>query len=140
MIHGRLERGRPVIDAQVFSVRLGVFGPVAFLVDTGCDFSAVHPSDAANLGVDYAADFREVAQKRVSGVGGQAVEFDEPFRLIFEHTNGDVDEISITIGVAVPTSSNLHLPSLLGRDVLRFYRLTFQESANLVILQRPDEL
>ena len=129
-----------MVEARLFSARLGVFGPVTFLIDTGADFTTLHPSDAANLGIDYATDFAGARQRRVGGVGGEAVEFDQTCQLFLDHTNGDQDQILFTIGIAPPTPSNLRLPSLLGRDVLKYYRLTFQESANLVVLQRLDEL
>jgi hypothetical protein len=40
--------------------------------------------------------------------------------------------------VSIPALTRLS-SSFVG-DILRYYRLTFQETADLVILQRPDEL
>jgi predicted aspartyl protease len=140
MIRGRLVFGRPVVEARVVMPRLRIAAFVSFLVDTGADFSAIHPEDAHILGVDFLRDFAGAVPAVVGGVGGTAREFRETAILIFRHISGERDELLLELGVASPSASNRGLPSLLGRDALKHYRLTFQETASLVVLQSPGEL
>jgi len=140
MIRGRIRRGRPYVDAVVLSARLGVEGNVSFLIDTGSDLSTIQPRDAIRLGVDYSLDFVGSPKRSVGGVGGLASEFRESCAIFMPHVSGSWDRLPLEVGFAVPTAFNEDLPSLLGRDILSYYRLTFQQSANLLVLQRLDEL
>lgn len=51
------------------------------------------------------------------------------------HTEGFWDHLVRPIGFAVPTPWNSQFPSVLGRDILRHYRLTFEEMSGLVTLE-----
>lgn len=140
MIRGRLERGRPTVDALVRITGTGRYGEVAFLIDTGSDTSVLHPRDALDLGIDFDRDFLSARTRDASGIGGAAREYIEAATLSFRREDGDREEIGAALAIAVPTDWNLPLPSLLGRDILLHFRLTFHESAGLVLLQRTDEL
>jgi hypothetical protein len=140
MIRGRLVFGRPVVEARVVIPRLRIAAFVSLLVDTGADFSTIHPEDAHTLGIDFRHAFAGAVPTAVGGVGGTAHEFREPAILIFRHISGERDELLLQLGIAAPSESNRGLPSLLGRDALSHYRLTFQETAGLVVLQSPGEL
>ena len=119
--------------------RLNLYGPTTFLIDTGADFSTIHPAGGLRLGGDYARAFAGFTPSAIGGVGGQAAEFKEPCTLLLEASSGQWDQIPTTVGVAVPTTANLLLPNLVGRDVLRHYRFVFQETAEIAILQAPGE-
>jgi hypothetical protein len=109
-------------------------------VDTGSEHSIIHPADGSALGLQYDRDFARTPSRAALGVGGTAHEFIEPCVLFLSHGGGILDEIPMTIGIAEPSRTNQDLPSLLGLDVLRFYRFTYQPGIGLVSLQRPGEL
>lgn len=140
MIRGYVDGGRPVVDVFVSLPRIGRFGAVSFLIDTGSDSSVIHPDDALGLGIEFEHEFQGVSPRASAGVGGVALEYVEEAVLSLRREDRRWEEIELDIAIAVPTRSNASLPSLMGRDVLRRYRLTFEEGAGLVLLQRPAEL
>ena len=83
--------------------------------------------------------FRRAPVGSSRGIGGEATEFVETCELYFRHLDGNWDHI-LPLRLAVPTAVNATYPSILGRDVLRYYRLTFQELAGIVQMEGPDEL
>jgi hypothetical protein len=139
MISGAVVRGRPMVFALLSLPRLRLLRRISVLIDTGADSSVIHPADGRLLGIRYIRDFASSPEHQTIGVGGEAREFIEPCVVFLEHGDGVLDEIPIAIGVAVPTQRNENLPSLLGEDILRFYRFTYQPNIGLVSLQRPEE-
>jgi hypothetical protein len=140
VISGAVDRGRPVISVLVSLPRLRLLRRLRLLVDTGSEHSIIHPGDGGALGLHYDRDFARAPSRAALGVGGTSHEFIEPCVLFLSHGSGILDEIPMTIGIAEPSRTNHDLPSLLGQDVLRYYRFTHQPSIGLVSLQRPDEL
>jgi hypothetical protein len=108
---------------------LNLAGQVSFLVDTGADTSIIHPRDALNLGIIFDRDFADSARGASSGVGGEATEYSEPCDVFLKHEDGAWDHIVMNVNFAEPTSQNGSFPSLMGRDLLRYYRLTSRRSA-----------
>ena len=105
---------------------------VSFLIDTGSDGTVLHPADAqALLGrrlhqIDFQRDTRRVAG---FGVGGAADRVARDASLTLSSANGETYAIDMPILIARPTPAepgdhgNWRLPSLLGRDFLRRFRL-----------------
>jgi hypothetical protein len=116
---------------------LGLSGHVRFLVDTGADFTLIHPTSMTILGVQPKKHFRDAGLNESHGIGGRTKLYLEPCNLTFAHQNGTMDQIALTLRFASPTRVNAHYPSLLGRDVLSYYRLTFEQASNLVMLETP---
>ena len=127
--------GRPTIEAFVVIPRLLRGNAIRLLVDTGADTSVIHPPDAVGLGVDLIEDFIGVSVESTSGVGGMTAEYREVCDILLQHENGRVDHLMINVGFAIPTDWNRRYPSVLGRDILRHYRLTFEEMRDLVTLE-----
>jgi len=103
--------------------------PVAinFLVDSGNTDSCIHPRDARNrLQIDSAMLERPSLWPNVRvahGIGGTSMSFVHPAIYTFQHDDGRLQRIEGDIEVAKPTSANERFPSLLGWDILRFFRI-----------------
>jgi len=138
VIRGEVVAGRPTILAVILVRRLRRAGWARFLIDTGSDQSLIHPGDALQIGLDLATDFREAVPVTSRGIGGSSSEYVEVSDIFLERLGGDWDRLTIPLRIAVPTAANEALPSLLGRDVLRNYRLVFQQSDGVVFLEDPS--
>jgi hypothetical protein len=126
-----------MVEGFLHVPRLGRVGEIRFLVDTGSDRSLVHPVDALHLGIDLGRDFAGLTAAGGTGLGGGAAEYPEACELFLRHADGTWDDLALSIGFAEPSPVNTLFPSLLGRDVLRFYRFTFEELGGLVRLEYP---
>jgi predicted aspartyl protease len=93
-----------------------------FLVDTGADASVLSPADAMALGIHG-----EVTPQRVhvGGVTGRAQYHQERANVAFR-TRGRVHIYRLRVLVAPPTADLAELPSLLGRDVLNRWHMTYR--------------
>ena len=122
MISGEVDHyGRPYVEAFVYFRRLGVGQTIGFFVDTGASSTSIHPQDGEEAGLPYD---RLQSPRSVSGVGGQATYYSEPAVMYF------IDEPQarlyfLDLAIAEPTGANSNLPSLLGRDVLRNWKMTY---------------
>ncbi|MDE2670017.1 MAG: hypothetical protein OXI51_10230 [Chloroflexota bacterium] len=125
-------------------VRLTVPGrppqPIPFLIDTGSATSIVHAKDArtrldlAVSGLDPAAwPPGEIVRRR--GVAGVALS--RPMNAVFNfvHEDGTAETIAGTVELGALNTE--HLPSLLGWDVLRHFRLDLNASRGSVALLPP---
>ena len=130
MIPGFFELGQP--QPRV-AVRISLPGaevetePVAFIVDTGSVHSCIHPIDASLRLKIPKSRLRDRSQWTASigatGVGGPVRYFVEPATLTFANDDGVPEVITTDIWIAEMTLANQRLPSLLGWDVLRYFRL-----------------
>ena len=103
---------------------------ILFLVDTGAEVTILHPLDAEQLGLDFAG---LGCGQSIAGIGGSAKVFDQQLRLLFPDADtGAWYEYNLTILVAAPTEHNRSFPSLLGRDILRFWLTEYDPSNGLV--------
>ena len=128
MLHGRFgeSSGRPYVSARVFIPRLGLAGNVSFIFDTGADSSVLMPADAITLGVDY--DLLSDPSES-SGIGGSASMYPEHAHLTFANANGDrLYSYDIPLLICDPTPDAMGMPSLLGRDVIDRWRVTYDKS------------
>ena len=72
MIAGYFDsEGTPWLDGRVIIERLGVDGPVRFLVDTGADSGALHSADGKVLGCRFDLLDEDKVQS-VGGIGGES--------------------------------------------------------------------
>lgn len=123
MIVGRFgdTSGRPYIEGRL--VVLDVPLDVSFIVDTGADTTFLAPGDADRLGVD-AALFGE-RNVQVRGLGKSAADCARTSALVTFEDEGTVRVYGIDLVVGFPDDIPLSVPSLLGRDVLNRWRMTY---------------
>ena len=144
MIRGYFDTAWP---APLPAVRVALFMPgvmprwsiTTFLIDTGATTTVIHPLAAVrDLGID-AARLNDPAQwprqTDVYGVGGVVRNYLVPAELTFAREDGTLKTIEQSFQVARERSGNERLPSLLGWDILRHFRLTVDWRARLVTLE-----
>ena len=126
MIEGWFDAaGRPYVAAQVYLPRLErVPRHLELLVDTGADVTSLHPMDC--MGIPYEA-LRDLSE--TGGVGGAAGYYSEDAFVVFD--DGEITHIySMRVDIAVPSRDNATLPSLLGQDILRHWRVIHDRPGN----------
>jgi hypothetical protein len=103
------------------------FVTLDFLVDSGSTNSCLHPQDAkGRLGISDAMLSSSLLWPGIQssrGVGGTAMSYVHPAVYGFRHDDGRFQQIQEDIHIAVPTPANATFPSLLGWDILRFFRI-----------------
>ena len=103
------------------------FVTLAFLIDSGATHSCVHPDDAkVRLGIGDAmlsSSLLWPGIRGTRGVGGTATSYTHPAIYGFRHDDGRLQQIHADVQVAAPTPSNATLPSLLGWDILAYFRI-----------------
>ena len=103
------------------------FVTLDFLLDSGSTDSCLHPLDAkGRLGIGDAMLSSLQARPRIRsthGVGGTALSSVHPAVYGFRHDDGRLQQIQGDLQIAVPTTANATFPSLLGWDILRFFRI-----------------
>ena len=136
MIRGFFADRFGFVVAFVELPRLSLTGFVWFLVDTGSETSLVSPNDAGILGVQHNLHFQEQLITTSTGIGGAAHEYLEAALLTFVHSDGTLESIAIqSLGITVPNETNSTMPSILGLDVLRHFRLVFEPLGRLLQLE-----
>ena len=132
---------RPLVRARVAIPRLAVSAPIEFLVDTGADRTAIHWNDrqafegagAAPLPADAA--FPETVT--LSGISGQRIRYGlDEAQLFFRSEQGPVLLVRMTLGVALDPIPGV--PSLLGRDFFRRFRLEFDMPEDRLVIEQPS--
>ena len=128
--HSIVSGGAPLIWARV--TLDGRSEEIAFLIDTGADATVLHPADAHSiLGADLRRiDFDHDPRRTPGlGVGGTADRVVRNATLTLRSEDRRLHPIDMPILIARPTPAepgdhgNWRLPSLLGRDFLRRFRL-----------------
>jgi hypothetical protein len=101
---------------------------VSFLVDTGADGTVLMPADSKKLGID----FKSLKNPTTSqGIGGLARGFDETVVLSFSDRRY-IYSYLLKIEISAPTTHNQHFPSLLGRDILKQWRMVMDSAQKQV--------
>ena len=113
--------GRPYIEGRVYLPRFNRLGIVQFRVDTGADFTCLHPRAARSLLIPF-NQLETVYEGH--GVGGSAAYSRERAVLIFSDDGRAVPR-EASVWVAMPTSHNEELDSLLGIDIIRDWRMVY---------------
>ncbi len=124
MIIGRFdEYGRPFIRGRLFISRLDVDSEIYFLLDTGADVTCIHPGDLKQIGIE--ADFLPIGSViEPSGIGGRGRYFEETAVIFFEDETA-LRLYAINLYIAEPNEDMEHLPSVLGRDIINQWSMTY---------------
>ena len=127
MLRGRFgdTSGRPYIEGHVLLPRLGWSGNVSFIFDTGADTTLLMPLDAQRMGIDYGMLENEVP---TLGIGGESTNFSESAYLAFVGDDA-LYGYEIELHVCKPAEELMTVPSLLGRDIIDRWRVTYDKSA-----------
>lgn len=113
--------GFPRVKARLVLPRLGVAGPVDFLVDTGATASVLHPDDGMALG----CPFDDLLLPLVfEGVGGTHTYYRETAVIEFDDSGTEIG-LRLELAVAKPHPLVDNLDSLLGRDILNRLRMEY---------------
>jgi hypothetical protein len=103
------------------------FVTLDFLVDTGSTHTCVHPEDAkGRLGISdsmLSSSLLWPSLRGSHGVGGTAMSYVHPAVYGFRHDDGRFQQFHDEVHIAAPTRANERFPSLLGWDILRYFRL-----------------
>jgi len=117
-------------------VQLPAFGTVAdvpFLVDTGADVTVLNPQDGLRL-LPAAVWGSLTDPIRMGGAGAGLNHYPQPANVSFRHDDGHLEQIVSTVYVATPHQANMGLESLLGRDILGHFVMTFDQSGRALTL------
>lgn len=118
--------GRPFVGGTITIPRLRTLLDTEFLVDTGADVSVLNPADAIALGI---ASPRSAQTVQVGGVTGRAEYHREWANLTFQ-VGQQVFIYRLRLLVAPMATDLLELPSLLGRDVLNRWDMSYRPTRN----------
>lgn len=134
--------GEPRLSVTVIISRLGISRSVAFLVDTGADFTVLSPKTAIDIGINY----NQLSKpKPVFGIAGEQGCHREKAMIVVAGPDSHTVEHPICIGILVPPDEpdpDRHrrpLPSLLGRDVLNHFRMVYDPMTGTLCF-RPNNL
>ena len=126
----------PYVEGYIHFPRLGTVDTVHFLIDTGADFTSLHPDDVSRLGIDYR---RLAGSSLISaiGIGGATGYYREPAWLLFKESTGAdrICQLDVRICEMTDDPAMQDLPSLLGRDFLNLCDIRLNRSQNLVQLE-----
>lgn len=127
MLRGRFgdTTGRPYIEGRLILPRLSISGDISFLVDTGADTSVLVPADALRLSVPYS---ELDGDREVGGIGGSAHCYIERAILVFTEPNVALYAYDLQLDVMPVDPSAMDCLSILGRDVLDQWRITYDPS------------
>lgn len=118
------------MKARLVLPRLGVSGPVDFLVDTGAAASVMHPDDGKALGCPFDDLLLPMA---FEGVGGTHTYYRETAVIEFDDGGTEVG-LRLELAVAKPHPLVDGLDSLLGRDILNRLRMEYDFPQNRIEL------
>ncbi len=128
---------RPYVDVELLIDGASGGFDVRFLIDTGADDTILHPRDTQRPDappLPFSFDDHP-ERRRVGGIGGSTDLIPVSARLFFQtDTGGGRLWQDCRVWVAQPNDTNQRLPSLLGRDLLQFFRLTVDYDATPPVL------
>ena len=127
VLRGRFDEtnGRPFIEGRLLLPRLRLQSDISFIVDTGADQSVLMPGDSIRMNVDYGALMGDI---ETVGIGGLARNFTEEAVLAFSDHGKILYAYRITIQIPSVEPDILGIPSLLGRDVLDRWSMSYNPS------------
>jgi hypothetical protein len=118
----------PYLEGQLVIPRLAVKGLISFLVDTGADEALIMPADGLRLGIDYA---RLHPPQIYTGIGGDTKIHSELALVTFSEARF-VYTYNVKIGLSAALSDLMRAPSLLGRDIINRWRMTYDPKRGVV--------
>ena len=113
------------MEGHVLLPRLGKNGNVSFIFDTGADTSLLMPLDGQRMGIDYG---RFQKEETSLGIGGTSDNYIESAYLAFVGDEA-LFGYEIELRVCKPSKDLMTIPSLLGRDIIDQWRVTYDKSA-----------
>ena len=127
MLRGRFgdTSGRPYMEGHVLLPRLGKNGNVSFIFDTGADTSLLMPLDGQRMGIDYG---RFQKEETSLGIGGTSENYIESAYFAFVGDEA-LYGYEVELRVCKPSADLMTIPSLLGRDIIDRWRVTYDKSA-----------
>ena len=120
--------GRPYVEGRLILPRLGITGDVSFCVDTGADRTVLMPTDGQVMRIDY-SQLEEDPHPSV-GMGGVTFNCIEPALVIFTEPGRFLYAYHIDLVIDPPDPDIVDLPSLLGREILNRWRMTYDPPRN----------
>ena len=128
----------PLLDALLYVPAIDGHITIQFLVDTGADLTVIHPHDSLRLaGADPHnerwATIRQFPSERFGGAGRDLPYFGVPAVLGFNNDDGTIDQLPIRVWFGEPVSALQEHESLLGRDVLEHFDLTFSQGRSIAL-------
>jgi predicted aspartyl protease len=132
---------RPMVKGTLAYPQLDRAKELSFLIDTGADTTCISGLAAVSAGLtpEDLPDDAPLEETPISGVGGESTAFhlDDPVLLAFREQSDEVSfdnlHIEVIDGIEiVPTLTE----SLLGRDVLNRFDLSFSHTSDEITLHR----
>jgi hypothetical protein len=117
--------GRPYLEGRLVLPGLDLRSDISFIVDTGADQSVLMPGDAIRMGLDYG---KLTGNVTAAGIGGLCQNFVEEAILAFSEPGKALYIYRVNIQIPAPSPDILDIPSLLGRDVLDRWSMTYTPS------------
>ena len=131
MIKGRYggTSGRPYIEARLTIPSQKLNAEISFVLDTGADATVLMPLDGAKMGLDYGKLLRTT---RSVGVGGYCEDFLEEAIVTFRDSDGTLYAFEIEINISSPSPDIMAIPSLLGRDIITRWAITYDPELGIL--------
>ena len=128
MIRGSVDdtSGIPYVDGLLDLPGLNVSGRIQFLVDTGADTTLLLPSDLRLLGINYAN--LPGRPDTSASIGGVVSAKKVPAVISFTGDRQNLYVYRMDISVLEPRAELREWPSLLGRDLLRYWLMRYSPS------------
>ena len=132
MLHGRFgaTTNSPYFEARISIPKLNVSGHVSFLLDTGADTTTLMPADGVRLGLPW-DDLSKGNPMPATGIGGQTEVFVAPASVTFR-TEDELYGYSVPVCIVPKAPDRMHMPSLLGRDIVNQWRLAYDNPGNVL--------
>ncbi len=129
MLRGRFgdTSRRPFLEGKIYLPRLNIESNISFLVDTGADRTILMPDDTIRSGIDVS---KLHGCEPVGGVGGTLTTFHEHALLVFSESKKNLYLYKLSVLIAPLGEPLAKTPSLLGRDILDRWRMTYSPATN----------
>jgi hypothetical protein len=131
----------PLVRAHLYVPGITTTWQIAeFLLDTGASSTILHPAQAVAVGftLDQLQTPQPWDREAVSGVGGDVTNYVLPAGYGFVFPDASTKVLRGAIRVAPLTPESARLPSLLGWDVLQYFRVVTDWAVREVSLTEHD--
>ena len=125
MLRGRFGNtsGRPYLEGRFIIPRLNIQSDISFLVDTGADSTVLLVDDARRIGIDYKK--LKLSNRQSVGISGTTRHFKERAFVTFSEPGRFLYVYEIDLAITRPNPKLKKVPSLLGRNVIDNWRMTY---------------